>query len=92
MLRTVSDQPTLWDAILPPSELLVLPAELARVDALRLGESAYARSTPPIPPGVTPPIPPVSRGCHKIHRTRVHCELSAGRDNLPQCCAAEEVS
>ena len=33
MLRTVSDQPTLWDAILP-SELLVLPAELARVDAL----------------------------------------------------------
>ena len=33
MLRTVSDQPTLWDAILP-SELLVLPTELARVDAL----------------------------------------------------------
>ena len=33
MLRTVSDQPTLWDAILP-SELLVLPAGLARVDAL----------------------------------------------------------
>ena len=33
MLRTVNDQPTLWDAILP-SELLVLPTELARVDAL----------------------------------------------------------
>ena len=33
MLRTVGDQPTLWDAILP-SELLVLPTELARVDAL----------------------------------------------------------
>jgi IS5 family transposase len=33
VLRTVNDQPTLWDAILP-SELLVLPAELARVDAL----------------------------------------------------------
>ena len=33
MLRTVSDQPTLWDAILP-SELLVLPVELARVDVL----------------------------------------------------------
>ena len=33
MLRTVSDQPTLWEAILP-SEWLVLPAELARVDAL----------------------------------------------------------
>jgi IS5 family transposase len=27
VLRTVNDQPTLWDAILPP-ELLVLPAEL----------------------------------------------------------------
>jgi transposase, IS5 family len=33
VLRTVSDQPTLWDAILP-SGLLVLPVELARVDAL----------------------------------------------------------
>ena len=33
MLRTVNDQPTLWDAILP-AELLVLPGELARVDAL----------------------------------------------------------
>ena len=33
MLRTVNDQPTLWEAILP-SELLVLPGELARVDAL----------------------------------------------------------
>ena len=33
MLRTVNDQPTLWDSILPP-ELLVLPVELGRVDAL----------------------------------------------------------
>jgi transposase, IS5 family len=33
VLRTVNDQPTLWDAILP-SELLVLPTELGRVDAL----------------------------------------------------------
>ena len=33
MLSTVSDQPTLWDSILPP-ELLVLPVELGRVDAL----------------------------------------------------------
>jgi IS5 family transposase len=33
VFRTVSDQLTLWDAILPP-ELLVLPIELARVDAL----------------------------------------------------------
>ena len=33
MLRTVNEQPTLWDALLP-TELLVLPVELARVDAL----------------------------------------------------------
>ena len=33
VFRTVNDQPTLWDAILP-SELLVLPTELARVDGL----------------------------------------------------------
>ena len=33
MLRTVNDQLSLWDVILPP-ELLVLPGELARVDAL----------------------------------------------------------
>jgi IS5 family transposase len=33
VFRTVNDQPTLWDAILPP-ELLVLPAELTRVDEL----------------------------------------------------------
>ena len=33
MLRTVNDQPTLWDSILP-AELLVVPVELARVDAL----------------------------------------------------------
>jgi len=33
VFRTVNDQPTLWDSILPP-ELLVLPIELGRVDAL----------------------------------------------------------
>jgi IS5 family transposase len=33
MLRTVADQPTLWEAILP-QELRRLPEELARVDAL----------------------------------------------------------
>jgi len=33
VLRTVSDQPSLWESILP-AELLVLPDELARVDAL----------------------------------------------------------
>lgn len=33
MFRTVNDQPTLWDSILPP-ELLVLPVDLGQVDAL----------------------------------------------------------
>src|SRR5512134_3727355 len=33
MLRTVADQPTLWEAILP-EELRRLPEQLARVDAL----------------------------------------------------------
>lgn len=31
MLRTVGDQPTLWESLLPP-EALVMPAELERVD------------------------------------------------------------
>jgi IS5 family transposase len=39
VLRTVSDQPAFWDAILP-SELLVLPVELGRVDAL-LGDPVF---------------------------------------------------
>lgn len=33
MLRTVGDQPTLWEALLP-EQALVMPAELARVDRL----------------------------------------------------------
>jgi transposase, IS5 family len=33
VLRTVGDQQALWEAVLPP-ELLMLPTELARVDAL----------------------------------------------------------
>jgi IS5 family transposase len=33
VLRTVNDQPTLWDAILP-AEALVLPSQLAQVDRL----------------------------------------------------------
>jgi hypothetical protein len=33
VLRTVNDELSLWDAILPP-ELLVLPDELGRVDGL----------------------------------------------------------
>jgi IS5 family transposase len=39
MLRTRNDQPTLWESVLP-DELLRLPAELARVDAL-LDDEAF---------------------------------------------------
>jgi IS5 family transposase len=39
VFRTVNEQPTLWDTILP-AELLVLPAELARIDAL-LDDSVF---------------------------------------------------
>ena len=39
MLRTVADQPSLWEAILP-DELRQLPTELARIDVL-LDDPAY---------------------------------------------------
>jgi transposase, IS5 family len=39
VLRTTSPQPSLWETILP-AELLGLPAELARVDAL-LDDSGF---------------------------------------------------
>lgn len=45
MLRTVNDQQTLWDSILPP-ECLRLPVELARVDAL-LDDRAFFASFAP---------------------------------------------
>src|SRR5437764_5300835 len=41
MLRTRNDQPTLWESVLP-EELLPLPAELARVDALLDDERFFA--------------------------------------------------
>jgi IS5 family transposase len=45
VLRTVNDQLSLWDAILP-AELLVLSAELARVDALLDDPVFFAPFTP----------------------------------------------
>src|SRR5689334_20376003 len=41
MLRTRNDQPTLWESILP-AELVRLPAELQRVDALLDDERFFA--------------------------------------------------
>ena len=41
MLRTVGDQPTLWESLLP-AEALVMPSELVRVDALLDDERFFA--------------------------------------------------
>ncbi len=45
MLRTIGDQPGLWEAILP-AELQVLPCELARVDALLDAPAFFAPFVP----------------------------------------------
>ena len=45
MLRTVGDQPTLWESLLPP-EALVMPAELERVDRLLDDERFFAVYAP----------------------------------------------
>jgi IS5 family transposase len=58
VFRTVNDQPTLWDAILP-SELLVLPAELARVDALLDDPAFFAPFGPFFDPRLGRPSTPM---------------------------------
>ena len=58
VFRTVNDQPTLWDAILP-SELLVLPAELARVDVLLDDPVFFAPFVPYFDPEVGRPSIPM---------------------------------
>lgn len=58
VFRTVNDQPTLWDAILP-SELLVLPEELARVDALLDDPVFFAPFVPYFDPEIGRPSIPM---------------------------------
>lgn len=58
MLRTVSDQLSLWDAILPP-ELLVLPDELARIDALLDDPVFFAPFVPYFDPRIGRPSIPM---------------------------------
>src|ERR687893_780029 len=41
MLRTVGEQPSLWETLLP-AQALVMPAELVRVDALLDDERFFA--------------------------------------------------
>ena len=45
MLRTIGDQPGLWESILP-AELLMLPGELARVDELLDAPAFFAPLVP----------------------------------------------
>ena len=58
MLRTVNDQLSLWDALLP-SELLVLPDELARVDALLDDPVFLAHFAPFFDPRIGRPSVPI---------------------------------
>jgi IS5 family transposase len=58
MLRTVGDQPTLWEAILP-EELRRLPAELARVDVLLDDPAFFAPFTPFFDPRIGRPSTPM---------------------------------
>lgn len=58
MLRTVNDQLSLWDAILP-AELLVLPDELARVDALLDDPAFFTPFVPYFDPRIGRPSVPM---------------------------------
>jgi transposase, IS5 family len=58
MLRTVADQPTLWEAILP-DELRRLPVELARVDALLDDPVFFAPFVPFFDPKMGRPSTPM---------------------------------
>ena len=58
MFRTVSDQVSLWEAVLPP-ELLKLPDELARVDALLDDPVFFAPFEPFFDPRVGRPSTPM---------------------------------
>lgn len=58
MLRTVADQPTLWESILP-EELLRLPTELARIDVLLDDPAFFAPFIPFFDPRIGRPSTPM---------------------------------
>ena len=58
MLRTVADQPSLWEAILP-DELRQLPAELARIDVLLDDPVFFAPFIPFFDPRIGRPSTPM---------------------------------
>jgi transposase, IS5 family len=55
MFRTIGDGPSLWEASLPP-ELLRLPDDLARVDALLDNPAFFEPFAPHFHPGDRPPV------------------------------------
>ena len=58
MFRTVGDRPSLWESLLP-AEVLRLPAELARVDALLDDPAFFAPFAPYFRPVIGRPSTPV---------------------------------
>ena len=58
MFRTIGDQPSLWESVLPP-EVLRLPEELARVDALLDDPAFFAPFAPYFDPVTGRPSTPV---------------------------------
>ena len=61
MFRTVGDEPSLWESVLP-EELLRLPEELARVDAL-LDDPVFLAFLHLVAGGTSPAPPPATSGC-----------------------------
>ena len=101
MLRTVADQPTLWEAILP-EELRRLPVELARVDALLDDPVFFAPFVPFFDPRIgsavdadgnlsavdVPQVPATGSGssrCAGRCRTRSAGGSSAGSGSTSRC-------
>ena len=58
MFRTIGDQPPLWESLLP-EEVLRLPVELARVDALLDDPAFFAPFVPHFDPLIGRPSTPV---------------------------------
>ena len=100
MLRTVADQPTLWEAILP-EEVRRLPEELARVDGLLDDPVFFAPFTPFFDPRIGRPSTPMetylrlmflkfryrlgSSRCAGRCRIRSAGDSSAGSASISRC-------
>ena len=58
MFRTVGDQVSFWESVLP-AEVLVLPAELGRVDALLDDQVVFVPFVPSFDPRIGRPSTPM---------------------------------